>query len=143
MILQEYIDFLKEVGADKKSWEDFLRSPLNIEDKEDTKKETKKFSRFKFDLHGFTLDDANRKIREIIFFCNEKKYKELLIITGKGIHSTNDNDVYVSKNLGKLKYSVPEFIKSDEELNKLILSVTEADINDGGEGALLIKMKNL
>ena len=127
-----------------KAWEEYIKNPSDIYDKEkNNSKHNSRRERFKFDLHGFTLDDANRKIREIIFFCNEKKYKELLIITGKGIHSTNDNDVYVSKNLGKLKYSVPEFIKSDEELNKLILSVTEADIKDGGEGALLIKMKNL
>ena len=127
-----------------KAWEEYIKNPSDIYDKEkNNSKHNSRRERFKFDLHGFTLDDANRKIREIIFFCNEKKYKELLIITGKGIHSTNDNDVYVSKNFGKLKYSVPEFIKSDEELNKLILSVTEADINDGGEGALLIKMKNL
>ena len=126
------------------AWEEYIKNPSDIYDKEkNNSKHNSRRERFKFDLHGFTLDDANRKIREIIFFCKEKKYKELLIITGKGIHSTNDNDVYVSKNFGKLKYSVPEFIKSDEELNKLILSVTEADINDGGEGALLIKMKNL
>ena len=127
-----------------KAWEEYIKNPSDIYDKEkNNSKHNSRRERFKFDLHGFTLDDANRKIREIIFFCKEKKYKELLIITGKGIHSTNDNDVYVSKNFGKLKYSLPEFIKSDEELNKLILSVTEADINDGGEGALLIKMKNL
>ena len=127
-----------------KAWEEYIKNPSDIYDKEkNNSKHNSRRERFKFDLHGFTLDDANRKIREIIFFCKENKYKELLIITGKGIHSTNDNDVYVSKNLGKLKYSVPEFIKSDEELNKLILSVTEADIKDGGEGALLIKMKNL
>ena len=126
------------------AWEEYIKNPSDIYDKEkNNSKHNSRRERFKFDLHGFTLDDANRKLREIIFFCKEKKYKELLIITGKGIHSTNDNDVYVSKNFGKLKYSVPEFIKSDEELNKLILSVTEADINDGGEGALLIKMKNL
>ena len=139
------MDKKKDVDQENvKAWEEYIKNPSDIYDKEkNNSKHNARRERFKFDLHGFTLDDANRKIREIIFFCNEKKYKELLIITGKGIHSTNDNDVYVSKNLGKLKYSVPEFIKSDEELNKLILSVTEADIKDGGEGALLIKMKNL
>ena len=139
------MDKKKDVDQENvKAWEEYIKNPSDIYDKEkNNSKHNSRRERFKFDLHGFTLDDANRKIREIIFFCKEKKYKELLIITGKGIHSTNDNDVYVSKNLGKLKYSVPEFIKSDEELNKLILSVTEADIKDGGEGALLIKMKNL
>ena len=72
-----------------------------------------------------------------------KNYKEILLITGKGIHSTNDKDIYVSKDFGKLKFSVPEFIKSDEELNKLIISINEADIKDGGEGAIFIKLKNL
>ena len=139
------MDKKKDVDQENvKAWEEYIKNPSDIYDKEkNNSKHNSRRERFKFDLHGFTLDDANRKIREIIFFCKEKKYKELLIITGKGIHSTNDNDVYISKNFGKLKYSVPEFIKSDEELNKLILSVTEADINDGGEGALLIKMKNL
>ena len=139
------MDKKKDVDQENvKTWEEYIKNPSDIYDKEKkNSKHNSRRERFKFDLHGFTLDDANRKIREIIFFCKEKKYKELLIITGKGIHSTNDNNVYVSKNLGKLKYSVPEFIKSDEELNKLILSVTEADIKDGGEGALLIKMKNL
>ena len=139
------MDKKKDVDQENvKAWEEYIKNPSDIYDKEkNNSKHNSRRERFKFDLHGFTLDDANRKIREIIFFCKEKKYKELLIITGKGIHSTNDNDVYVSKNFGKLKYSVPEFIKSDEELNKLILSVTEADIKDGGEGALLIKMKNL
>ena len=139
------MDKKKDVDQENvKAWEEYIKNPSDIYDKEkNNSKHNSRRERFKFDLHGFTLDDANRKIREIIFFCKEKKYKELLIITGKGIHSTNDNDVYVSKNFGKLKYSVPEFIKSDEELNKLILSVTEADIKDGGEGAILIKMKNL
>ena len=71
------------------------------------------------------------------------KYKEILLITGKGLHSTNDRDIYVSKNLGTLRYSVPEFIKSNKELNNIIISIKEADIKDGGEGALLIKLKNL
>ena len=81
------------------AWEEYIKNPSDIYDKEkNNSKHNSRRERFKFDLHGFTLDDANRKIREIIFFCKEKKYKELLIITGKGIHSTNDNDVYVSKN---------------------------------------------
>ena len=65
---------------DKKSWEDFLKSPLNIEDKEESKTQIKKFSRFKFDLHGFTLEEANSKVREVITYCIENKYKELLLI---------------------------------------------------------------
>tara|TARA_Y100000591_G_C21462571_1_gene511657 strand:+ start:26 stop:442 length:417 start_codon:yes stop_codon:yes gene_type:complete len=128
---------------DSKIWEDFIKNPTNIFDKDKTRVFNLKKSRFKFDLHGFTLDNANKKVREIIFACIEKRYKEILFITGKGIHSTNEKNFYVSKDLGKLKYSVPEFIKSDQELNKYVLSINEAEIKDGGEGAILIKLKNL
>ena len=67
----------------------------------------------------------------------------MLLITGKGIHSTSDKDAFISKRLGKLKYSIPEFIKTNFELNKYIISINEADRNDGGEGAIIIKFKNL
>ncbi len=125
-------------------WENYIKNPTDVYDKEKnnvSSAQTKK--RFKFDLHGLSLDEANSKVGEIITYCSNNKYKELLLITGKGIHSTNDKDIYVSKNFGKLKYSVPEFIKSNDELNKLILSINEADIKSGGEGAILIKLKNL
>ena len=104
---------------------------------------TARKERFKFDLHGFTLNDANKKVKEILLFCIENKYKELLLITGKGIHSTSSEDAYISKDFGKLKYSVPEFIRSDPEINRLIISINEAEVKDGGEGAILIKLKNL
>ena len=100
-------------------------------------------NRFRFDLHGFSLNDANKKVEEIINYCIKNKYKELLLITGKGIHSNIEADVYTAKNLGKLKFSVPDFIKSQQELNKFIVSINEADKKDGGEGALLIRLKNL
>ncbi len=89
------------------------------------------------------MDEANYKVKEIIEYCLKYKFRELLLITGKGIHSTNDEDAYISKNLGKLKYSVPEFIKTNSELNKLIISINDAERKDGGEGAIIIKLKNL
>ena len=129
---------------DKKAWEEYIKNPSDIYDKDKNYfKENQRKERFKYDLHGYTLEDANRKVKEIILSCKENKYKEILLITGKGLHSTNDKDIYVSKNLGTLRYSVPEFIKSSEELNNFIISIKEADIKDGGEGALLIKLKNL
>ena len=81
-------------------------------------------------------------MKEIILSCIQKNYKEILLITGKGIHSKNDLDMYSSKDFGKLKFSVPDFINSDQDLNKLIISINEADPRDGGEGAVLIKLKN-
>ena len=130
--------------ADKKAWEDYIKNPNDIYDKDNSKTGIlDRNYRFKFDLHGLTLDKANKKVKEIILFCIEKKYRELLLITGKGMHSTNDKDIYVSKDLGKLKYSVPDFILSDKELNNLITSINEADTKDGGKGAILIKLKKL
>ena len=128
---------------DKKTWEDYIKNPSDIYDKDKKNQKNFKRGRFKFDLHGFTLEEANSKVRDIITFCIEKNYKELLLITGKGIHSSNEKDTYVSKDFGKLKFSVPEFIKSDLETNKLIVSINEAEVKDGGEGAILIKLKNL
>ena len=128
---------------DKQTWEDYIKDPSGIYDKDNKIQRNIRKERFKFDLHGFTLEQANSKVREVIIYCVEKKYKELLLITGKGIHSTNEEDTYVSKNFGKLKYSVPDFIKSDTELNSLIISIKEAAIKDGGEGAILIKLKKL
>ena len=128
---------------DKQTWEDYIKDPTDIYDKDKSNQKKVRKDRFKFDLHGFTLDKANKKVKEILLFCVKNKYKELLLITGKGLHSTSDKDTYISKDFGKLKFSVPEFINSDLELNKLIISVSEADIKDGGEGAILIRLKNL
>ena len=130
--------------ADKETWENYIKNPLDIYDKE--KEDIKNYNRkerFKFDLHGFSLDDANKKVKELISSCFESNYKEILLITGKGIHSSNNKDVYKSKNLGRLKYSVPEFIRSDPELSKIILSIKIAGIKDGGDGAILIRLKKL
>ena len=131
-------------SEDKKNWEDYIKNPQDIFDK-DQKNQINflRKDRYRFDLHGFSLDEANNKVREIIFSCVEKKYKEILLITGKGNHSSVDKDIYISKNLGKLKYSIPEFIQSNQELNKLIISINDAEAKDGGEGALVIKLKNL
>ena len=128
---------------DQKVWEDYTRNPSDIIDKDKNYSRTVNKERFKFDLHGYTLDDANKKVREIILSCKENNYKEILLITGKGLHSKNEKDIYVSKNFGTLRYSVPEFIKSEKELNNFIISINEAEIKDGGAGALLIKLKNL
>tara|TARA_B100000242_G_scaffold210743_1_gene153299 strand:+ start:124 stop:540 length:417 start_codon:yes stop_codon:yes gene_type:complete len=128
---------------DVKVWEEYTKNPTDIYDKERNLKVSNRNKRFKFDLHGFTLEEANLKVKELIFFCSMKSYREILFITGKGLHSTNDQNIYSSKDLGKLKFSVPEFIKSDQELTKLIISIEEADVKDGGEGAILIKLKNL
>ena len=89
-----------------------------------------------------TLNEANQKVKEIIRSCSEKQCREVLLITGKGLHSSQD-DVYKSSDLSKLRFAVPEFINSDPEISKLVLSIINAPQKDGGEGALLIKLKQL
>jgi DNA-nicking Smr family endonuclease len=89
------------------------------------------------------LEEANKKVKDIIYHCVKNKFKELLLITGKGIHSNIKDNAYISKDLGKLKYSVPEFIKTNSDVNKLIISINDAEKKDGGEGAIIIKLKNL
>ena len=129
---------------DKKTWEEYIKNPSDIYDKDqNVSNSIQRRERYKFDLHGFTLDEANNKVKEIINHCIKNKFKEILLITGKGIHSTNEVNTYVSESLGKLKYSVPEFIRSNSDLNKLIISINDAEKKDGGEGALIIKLKNL
>ena len=128
---------------DRKIWEDYIKNPSNIYDKDrNISNNIQRKERYRFDLHGFSLDEANIKVKEIIEHCVKNKFKELLLITGKGLHSTSDRDVFISKNLGKLKYSVPEFIKNSE-LKKFVISINDAEKQDGGEGAIIIRLKNL
>ena len=129
---------------DKKTWEEYIKNPSDIYDKDNnTSYNVQRKERYKFDLHGFSLNEANDKVTKIIEYCVKNKFRELLLVTGKGLHSTSDKDTYKSKDFGKLKFSVPEFIKTNPELNNLIISINDADKKDGGEGALIIKFKNL
>ena len=128
---------------DSKVWQSYIKNPTDVYDKDLGKKSINRKERFKFDLHGYTLDAANKKVKEIIISCSKNKYREILLITGKGLHSTSGEDTYVSNDLSKLRYSVPDFISSDEELKNYIISIEEAEKKDGGDGAILIKLKNL
>ena len=129
---------------DLDTWQKYTKNPTDITDKDLKQEKTQlKKQRFKYDLHGLSLEEANQKVREIVLECFKKNYKEILFITGKGIHSNTDNDIYVSKNLSKLRYSVPEFIKTDLDLSKKISSVSSASKEDGGEGAIVIKLRKL
>ena len=129
---------------DKDLWAECLKNPRDIFDKElEVKKSSNRPERYRFDLHGFTLSEANEKIKELIDSCQKKNFKEILLITGKGLHSNVDKNAYVSKDLSKLRFAVPEYIKSKKELSDKVIEIMEAEIKDGGEGALIIKLKNL
>ena len=129
---------------DISTWKNYIKNPTDITDKEKSQKINDLTNlRFKYDLHGFSLVKANEKTRELIISCTENNYNEILLITGKGIHSNTEKDAYVSKDFSKLKYSVPEYIKSDEVISKYISSISDASKEDGGQGAILIKLKKL
>tara|TARA_Y100001970_G_scaffold292735_1_gene435521 strand:- start:893 stop:1303 length:411 start_codon:yes stop_codon:yes gene_type:complete len=131
-------------SSDRKDWENFLNSSPDIPDKDNLpKKNEKLFSRYKFDFHGYSIDDANQKIKELIFKSFEEGIKELLVITGKGIHSNKQDDVYTSKEYSKLQNTLPEFIKNNQELTSMIEKIKQAPQELGGHGALLIKLKKI
>lgn len=129
---------------DLDTWQNYIKNPTDVIDKDKLNIAVNVSNqRFKYDLHGYTLIDANKKVEEIILLCVQKKFKEILLITGKGIHSNTDNNIYASKDLSKLKYSVPEYINSNLDLSKHVLSISNANKVDGGAGAIVIKLRNL
>jgi DNA-nicking Smr family endonuclease len=131
-------------NADIEQWENYVKDPKDIFDKELVKKNIfNENNRYRFDLHGFTLSEANQKVREIITNCQKKSFREILLITGKGLHSNTEQNTYVSKELSKLKFSVPNYINSQKDLSDKIFSIEQASISDGGEGAIIIKLKKL
>ena len=129
---------------DKKDWKNFISSKNKIlnKDLKITKDKVKKKIIKKIDLHGFSLENANKVIEEFITQSFGEGVNKIIVITGKGLRSKNDENPYMSKNLSILKYSVPEFIKSSINLMKIIKNINEADIEDGGKGAFYIYLKN-
>ena len=126
---------------DKKDWDNFLSKEETLPDKDSNKSKNQVFKTKSFDLHGYSLDQANEKIENLINESFKKGIRKLIIVTGKGIHSKNEADPYVSKKLGILKYSVPEFIKQNQDLMKMITEIKEASHEDGGSGAFYIFLK--
>jgi len=126
---------------DKNDWEEFLLKDEKLPNKDNFEKKRKRGKIKSLDLHGYTLDDANQTIENFIKKSYEDNISKLVIITGKGIHSDNEKDPYVSKDLGILKYSIPEFIRNNQELMKMIYEIKEANIEDGGSGAFYIFLK--
>ena len=126
---------------DKKDWENFLSKKDKLPNK-DTKIDKKlSFKIRSIDLHGYTLEEANKTIENFIIKSFQENINKLIVVTGKGIHSQNEKDPYVSKDLSILKYSVPEFISNNQNLLKIIYEMKDAKIEDGGAGAFYIFLK--
>ena len=128
-------------NKDKKDWDKFINSNEKLPDKDFNNLEKKNKKTRSIDLHGFTLDEANKTIENFINKAFSENINKLIIVTGKGLHSENEKDPYVSKDLGILKYSVPEFISNNTSLMSMINEITDAKIEDGGAGAFYIYLK--
>ena len=126
---------------DKKDWEKFISGDERLPNK-DNKSQKKTSLKIKsIDLHGYTLEGANRTIENFITKSYEDGINKLIVVTGKGLLSQNEKDPYVSKNLSIIKYSVPEFISNNQNLMKIIYEMQDAKIEDGGAGAFYIFLK--
>jgi len=128
-------------NKDKKDWENFLSKKEQLPNKDNHEKNIKITKTKSLDLHGHTLDDANQVIENFIKKSYEDKVSKLIIVTGKGIHSDNEKNPYVSKDLSILKFSIPEYIKNNSELMSIISEIKDANIEDGGSGAFYIYLK--
>ena len=126
---------------DKKDWETFLSSDERLPNKDNKLNKKSPLKIKSIDLHGYTLDQANKFIERFIIKSYEENINKLIVVTGKGLHSQNEKDPYVSKELSILKYSVPEFISKNKNLMNIIQEITDANIEDGGEGAFYIFLK--
>ena len=126
---------------DKKDWENFLSSEEKIHNKDFKSQEKILLKTISIDLHGYSLDQANKIIENFIYESYKEKIYKIIVVTGKGLHSQNEKDPYVSKDLSILKYSVPEFISNNKNLMKIIYEIQDAKIKDGGGGAFYILLK--
>jgi DNA-nicking Smr family endonuclease len=131
-------------SKDKKDWVNFTNQIENIGVKEDDLlEENQQINKVrKIDLHGYSLNNANKVVKKFIIESFNQNYKKLLIVTGKGSRSKSYDDPYISKSLSVLKNSVPEYIKNEESLNSIISKIVQASQKDGGEGAINIFLKN-
>ena len=128
---------------DKQDWENFLKNKEKIPNKDFVNKKNTRYEKIKkIDLHGYTIEEANKAVEQFIQKCFDESVTKIIVITGKGLRSKNVENPYLSKDLSILKYSVPEFIESNISLIKMIIETTDAKIEDGGSGAFYIYLKN-
>ena len=126
---------------DKKDWQTFISSNEKLPNKDLNSKQHSLIKNKSIDLHGYTLDEANKIINDFIKNCYEEKVNKIIVVTGKGLHSENGKNPYVSKDLSILKYSIPEYISNNKSLMNVINEITDAKIEDGGSGAFYIFLK--
>ena len=132
-----------KLTPDQKAWKEFLEDPsVDFVDKDESHKNfNDRPNKFRFDVHGDSIENANAKVKEIINQCYDKGVSEILIITGKGSHSDVNQNVYVSKDYSKLQFTIPDYIKNNSNLSSKISKIQKADQKSGGSGAIIIKLK--
>ncbi len=128
-------------NKDKKDWENFILNDEVLPNKDQKFLDQKIFKTKSIDLHGYSLEQANMKIERFIYDSYEEKVNKLIVVTGKGLHSQNEKDPYVSRELSILKYSIPEFIENNKALMNIINEIKDANPEDGGSGAFYIFLK--
>ena len=127
----------------KQDWENFLNNKDKIPNKDFILKKNIRYEKIKkIDLHGYTIEEANKAIEQFIQKCFDESVTKIIVITGKGLRSKNIENPYLSRDLSILKYSVPEFIENNKSLTQFIIETTDAKIEDGGSGAFYIYLKN-
>jgi len=133
---------IKNPDKDKQDWENFLNNKEKIPNKDFVHKKNTRYKKTKkIDLHGYTIEEANKAIEQFIQKSFDENVTKIIVITGKGLRSSNIENPYLSKDLSILKYSVPEFIENNKSLTQLIIETTDAKIEDGGSGAFYIFLK--
>ena len=134
---------IKNPDKDKQDWENFLNNKEKISNKDFVHKKNIRYEKIKkIDLHGYTIEEANKAVEQFIQKSFDEDVTKIIVITGKGLRSKNVENPYLSKDLSILKYSVPEFIEKNKSLTRLIIETTDAKIEDGGSGAFYIYLKN-
>ena len=128
---------------DKKDWQNFLDSSEKLQSKDLDQINNELISERSIDLHGYTLEEANKKISEFLKNCYLNKVKKINVITGKGMRSKNLEDPYQSKDLSILKYSVPEYIKNNNELMDKIIKIDFESVNSPSKGNFDIFLKTI
>ena len=128
---------------DRQDWKKFLENKEKIPNKDFVNKRSVRCEKIKkIDLHGYTIEEANKAVEQFIQKCFDEIVTKIIVITGKGLRSKNVENPYLSKDLSILKYSVPEFIENNNSLTRIIIETTDAKIEDGGTGAFYIYLKN-
>ena len=128
---------------DKKDWQNFLESSEKLQSKDVDQLKNQIILERSIDLHGYTLEEANKQISEFIEYCYVNKVKKIIVITGKGMRSKNLEDPYQSKDLSILKYSVPEYIKNNNQLMNKIIKIDFESVNSPSKGNFDIFLKTI